>query len=225
MTSTLSAEALAELDLVCARAAAAAEPFAATAPGRPRRGPRRRRPTRSPRPPRNSSRSPHGRDRAHRGAPERRARAHRGAAAAVQRRRARRRLPRRPDRPGGRRLRPRHAPGRPADADARRPGRQLRGGQLPVRVLGGGRRHRRSARGRLPRHPEGPLGSPRARCRARREIVAAALEGAGMPEGVFQFVSGQEEGVAILRDPRGPRRLVHRIDPGRPAARRHRRGT
>ena len=34
------------------------------------------------------------------------------------------------------------------------------------------------------------------------EIVVAALEGAGMPEGAFQFVSGQEEGVAILRDPR-----------------------
>ncbi len=34
------------------------------------------------------------------------------------------------------------------------------------------------------------------------EIVIDALEGAGMPEGVFQFVSGQEEGVAILRDPR-----------------------
>ena len=38
--------------------------------------------------------------------------------------------------------------------------------------------------------------------RRTAEIVTAALAGAGMPDGVFQLVTGQAEGVAILRDPR-----------------------
>nr|WP_206686522.1 MULTISPECIES: aldehyde dehydrogenase (NADP(+)) [Microbacterium] len=33
-------------------------------------------------------------------------------------------------------------------------------------------------------------------------VVAEALAGAGMPDGVFQIVTGQEAGVALLRDPR-----------------------
>ncbi|WP_313357062.1 aldehyde dehydrogenase (NADP(+)) [Microbacterium sp.] len=38
--------------------------------------------------------------------------------------------------------------------------------------------------------------------RRTAEIVAAALEGAGMPAGVFQLISGQENGVALLKDER-----------------------
>lgn len=38
--------------------------------------------------------------------------------------------------------------------------------------------------------------------RRTAEIVAAALEGAGMPEGTFQLISGQENGVALLKDER-----------------------
>jgi NADP-dependent aldehyde dehydrogenase len=34
------------------------------------------------------------------------------------------------------------------------------------------------------------------------EIVIAALAGAGMPDGTFQLIQGQEAGVAILKDPR-----------------------
>ncbi|MGV8913244.1 MAG: aldehyde dehydrogenase (NADP(+)) [Rhodoglobus sp.] len=34
------------------------------------------------------------------------------------------------------------------------------------------------------------------------EVVATALAGAGMPDGVFQFFTGQQEGVAMLKDPR-----------------------
>ncbi|WP_022893929.1 aldehyde dehydrogenase (NADP(+)) [Agromyces subbeticus] len=38
--------------------------------------------------------------------------------------------------------------------------------------------------------------------RRTAEVVAAALDTAGMPDGVFQLVTGQAEGVAILQDPR-----------------------
>ncbi|WP_311258368.1 aldehyde dehydrogenase (NADP(+)) [Microbacterium sp. WCS2018Hpa-9] len=38
--------------------------------------------------------------------------------------------------------------------------------------------------------------------RRTAEIVAEALESAGMPEGVFQLIAGQENGVALLRDER-----------------------
>lgn len=38
--------------------------------------------------------------------------------------------------------------------------------------------------------------------RRTAEVVAAALAAAGMPDGVFQLVTGQAEGVAILKDPR-----------------------
>ncbi|MFS2242227.1 aldehyde dehydrogenase (NADP(+)) [Microbacterium sp. OR16] len=38
--------------------------------------------------------------------------------------------------------------------------------------------------------------------RRTAEIVAAALEGAGMPEATFQLISGQENGVALLKDER-----------------------
>ena len=39
-------------------------------------------------------------------------------------------------------------------------------------------------------------------------VVAAAFEGTGAPEGILQSISGQDAGVAFLRDPRS-RRLVH----------------
>ncbi|MGW9184933.1 aldehyde dehydrogenase (NADP(+)) [Agromyces sp. NPDC055661] len=38
--------------------------------------------------------------------------------------------------------------------------------------------------------------------RRTAEVVTAALEAAGMPEGVFQLVEGQDNGVALLRDDR-----------------------
>lgn len=38
--------------------------------------------------------------------------------------------------------------------------------------------------------------------RRTAEIVAAALEGAGMPTGVFQLIEGQQNGVALLQDER-----------------------
>ena len=38
--------------------------------------------------------------------------------------------------------------------------------------------------------------------RRTAEIVAEALAAAGMPDGVFQLVEGQENGVALLRDDR-----------------------
>ena len=37
---------------------------------------------------------------------------------------------------------------------------------------------------------------------ATGEVVAAALAGAGMPEGVFQVIHGQQAGVSVLKDPR-----------------------
>ncbi|MEO6200792.1 MAG: aldehyde dehydrogenase (NADP(+)) [Cryobacterium sp.] len=48
---------------------------------------------------------------------------------------------------------------------------------------------------------KGHSGHPRLSARTA-EIVAVALARAGMPAGVFQLVTGQEEGVSILRDPR-----------------------
>lgn len=48
---------------------------------------------------------------------------------------------------------------------------------------------------------KGHSGHPRLGARTA-EIVIAALDAAGMPEGTFQFVIGQQEGVEILRDPR-----------------------
>jgi len=48
---------------------------------------------------------------------------------------------------------------------------------------------------------KGHSGHPRLGARTA-EIVIGALEGAGMPAGVFQFITGQEEGVAVLKDPR-----------------------
>ncbi|MBN7794415.1 aldehyde dehydrogenase (NADP(+)) [Microbacterium esteraromaticum] len=38
--------------------------------------------------------------------------------------------------------------------------------------------------------------------RRTAEVVADALRGAGMPDGVFQLIAGQENGVALLRDER-----------------------
>ncbi|SDS12863.1 aldehyde dehydrogenase (NADP(+)) [Microterricola viridarii] len=48
---------------------------------------------------------------------------------------------------------------------------------------------------------KGHSGHPRLGARTA-ELVAAALDGAGMPDGTFQFILGQQEGVAILQDPR-----------------------
>lgn len=38
--------------------------------------------------------------------------------------------------------------------------------------------------------------------KATAEVIAAALKGAGMPDGCFQLILGQAEGVAVLKDPR-----------------------
>ena len=53
-------------------------------------------------------------------------------------------------------------------------------------------------------------------------IVREALIGAGAPEGIFDVIFGQEEGVTALKDPRLARRVVHRLDPRRARAVRHR---
>lgn len=43
-------------------------------------------------------------------------------------------------------------------------------------------------------HPELSIGTAK--------VIASALQAAGMPEGVFQLISGQEAGIAVLKDPR-----------------------
>jgi len=37
---------------------------------------------------------------------------------------------------------------------------------------------------------------------ATAKVIASALRAAGMPEGIFQLISGQAEGIAVLKDPR-----------------------
>lgn len=48
---------------------------------------------------------------------------------------------------------------------------------------------------------KGHSGHPRLGARTA-EVVVGALDAAGMPEATFQFITGQQEGVAILKDPR-----------------------
>ena len=81
-----------------------------------------------------------------------------------------------------------------AVSGADRPGPVPCGEQLPLRVLGGRRRHRRCARRRLPGDREGPSRPP-APVGAVGEIVAAA----GAPVAV---VHGVEAGTRALADPR-----------------------
>ena len=76
------------------------------------------------------------------------------------------------------------APARTAPAAGRRrAGRRVLGLELPVRVLGRGRRHRLGARGGQPGHRQGALGAPASCRRARPRSSPTALAAAGAPAG------------------------------------------
>ncbi len=109
-------------------------------------------------------------------APHGRARPHDRAAAAVRRGDRRGLLPRGDDRPPESGDHP--AATRPAaDAPAARSRRRVQRLELPVRVLGRGRRHRVGARRRMPRHRQGALGAPAALAPHRRDRARGARRG------------------------------------------------
>ena len=132
----------------------------------------------------------------------RRAAAHHLPAAALRRRRGRRRLPRRPDRP----RRPRLADGRPASRPAAapaadRPGPGVRRQQLPVRLQRRRRRHGLGAGGRMPGRAQGPPGPPR----------AVGGDGGGRPAGAGRRRGTGRRASASSSEPTpGWRRCAHR---------------
>ena len=93
------------------------------------------------------------------------------------------------------------AAGAAPTAGAHRPGRRLLREQLPVRLLGGRRRHRLRPGRRLPRRGQGALGSPRALPRGPPRWSAAALAEAGAPDGIFGLIEGTEAGRVLIQDP------------------------
>ena len=107
--------------------------------------------------------------------------------------------PPRPDRP-------------PPDAATARSRGGVQGIELPVRVLGRGRRHRRGPRGRLPRHRQGALGHPGSP-RRTAEIVADALAAAGAPAGTFG-TSRAASRAGAHEHPVIQRRRLHRVRAG-----------
>ena len=133
------------------------------------------------------------------------------AAAPVRARRRGRRLPRR----AHRRRRPRVRRSGPAPTCAATlvplgPVLELRGEQLPVRVLRRRRRHRGALAAGCPvvvkAHPGHPGLSERTAA-----LVAGALAAAGLPDGhASQLVDGQEAGVALLEHPAVAAGRVHR---------------
>ena len=107
-----------------------------------------------------------------------------------------RRLPRPGGHPGRGRL-----PDLRPDQPAGRAGGRVRRVQLPVRVLGGGRRHRVGAGRGLPGRGQGARGPSGHLRRDRRDRHRRAGRPPGLPAGTFGLVHGVQAGLRLLRHP------------------------